>query len=53
MLEDLHLAQSEPLFYERMKHELPGLEHLSMTMENTGFINASRAGGLPERHSPT
>ena len=35
-LEDLQLAQDETLFYERMKHELPGLKRLSLDFGNTG-----------------
>ena len=35
-IENLHLAQDEPLFYERMKDALPGLRHLSFDWMNSG-----------------
>lgn len=35
-LEELHLAQDEPTFYERMIDELHGLKSLSFTWSNTG-----------------
>ena len=35
-LEELHLAQEQKTFYERMRHELPGLRRLSFEWANSG-----------------
>lgn len=36
-MEKLHLDQGGTLFYERMKHELPGLRRLSIELSNSGL----------------
>ena len=54
-LEELNLQQEETLFYERMRHELPGLKRLSLQLGNTGsFMPQDRIDflrGIPSLES--